>query len=142
MNIKWSQAHNSSIIWTQKIGRFFFIIIDFEDRCSSFLQTSLFSIFQFFLGGLLTWWKRKFGLCKELDTLYGKTPNAATFDPTFREKCLITHHNGKFPVFDGNNNRKVVNWTNFMRVLQEEVKVWYGLRSSKEPRHLHRDSFE
>ena len=86
--------------------------------------------------------KRKFSIFEELDTLYGKTPNAATFDQKFREKCLIAHCNVKFPVFDGNNNRKVVNWTNFIRVLQEEVKVCCGLRAAREPRQLHVDSFE
>ena len=55
---------------------------------------------------------------------------------------MIAHRNGKFPVFDGNNNRKVVNWTNFVRVLQEEVKVCCGLQSAREPRQLHVDSFE
>jgi len=94
------------------------------------------------IGGLLAWWKRKFGICEEIDTKYGKTPNAATFDPKFREKRLIAHRNGKFQVFDGDNNRIVTNWTNFMRSLAEEVKVCCGLRSSEEPRQLHCDSFE
>ena len=55
---------------------------------------------------------------------------------------MIAHCDGKFPVFEGNNNRKVVKWGNFQKVLAEEVKVYCGLRSSEEPRQLHRDSFE
>ena len=55
---------------------------------------------------------------------------------------MIAHRNGKFPVFEGNNKRKVVNWENFQKVLAEEVKVCCALRSSEEPRQLRRDSFE
>ena len=55
---------------------------------------------------------------------------------------LIAHRDGKFPIFEGNNNRKVVNWGNFMKVVAEEIKIWCGLRSSEETRQLHRESFE
>ena len=70
------------------------------------------------------------------------TKNSATFDEKFCEKRLKAYYSGKFQIFKGNNNQKVVNYTNFMLVLQEEIKVCCGLRSGQEPRNLHRDSFE
>ena len=102
----------------------------------------MFHFLQFSIGGLCAWWKRKFGICEEIDTTYGTTKNAATFDEKFRQKRLKAHDSGKFQVFEGNNNQKVVNYTNFMLVLQEEIKVCCGLLSGQEPRNLHRDSFE
>mmetsp|Transcript_45076 Transcript_45076/g.45655 ORF Transcript_45076/g.45655 Transcript_45076/m.45655 type:complete len:143 (+) Transcript_45076:412-840(+) len=89
------------------------------------------------IGGLLAWWKRKFNIFEELDTLYGKTPNVAMFDRKFREKCLIANRNGKFLVFNAVNNRKVVNGMNLMRVLSEEIKVCCGLCAGRECRHIY-----
>ena len=55
---------------------------------------------------------------------------------------MIAHSNGKFPVFNGNNNQKVVNYQNYTKVSQEEMKICCGLGSGTEPRQLHCDSFE
>ena len=79
------------------------------------------------------WWKRNFALAESYNTTFGTTPNAATFDPKFREKRLSTHENPnkEFIVFD--KSGKVVHYDNFMMVLQEEVKVCCTLRSGREP---------
>ena len=94
------------------------------------------------IGGLCAWWKLKFGICEEIDTTYGTTPNAATFDDKFWEKRLKAHDSGKFQVFEGNSNQKVVNYSNFIKVLQEEIKVCCGLWSGAEPHALHCNFFE
>jgi hypothetical protein len=93
-------------------------------------------------GGLCSWWKRNFGICEEIDDTYGHLPYQSTWDENFRQKRLACHEDPdhSFKVFD--SKMKVVNYTNFIRVLIEEVKVCCCLRSSKEPSLLVRDNWE
>ena len=41
-----------------------------------------------FPGGFCAWWKHNFSLIESYNRTFGTTPNAATFDPKFRESDL------------------------------------------------------
>ena len=93
-------------------------------------------------GGFCSWWKRNFGICEEIDTMYGHKPNESTWDVNFRQKRLACHEdpNHPFQVFDALMN--VINYLNFMRVLIEEIKVCCCLRAAKEPAYIVRSNWE
>jgi hypothetical protein len=93
-------------------------------------------------GGLCAWWKRNFDICRTYDENFGGTTRAATFDDNFREKRLACHDdpNHPFKVFDL-DGKTVINFLNFIKVLQEEVKLCCGLRSGKEPAAILRSNF-
>lgn len=85
---------------------------------------------------MCAWWKHNFAICRSYDQDFGGTVNASTFDDLFREKRLKAHQdpNHPFNVFDKDGN--VIHYLNFIKVLQEEVKLCCGLRSGKEPAAL------
>ena len=96
----------------------------------------------YFQGGLCAWWKRNFDICRSYDEDFGGTTRAATFDDNFREKRLACHDdpNHPFKVFDM-DGKTVINFLNFIKVLQEEVKLCCGLRSGKEPAAILRSNW-
>jgi hypothetical protein len=117
---------------------YIFISSHFLYCCSFFLQI----FFYIFQGALCSWWKRNFGICEEIDTTYGHKPFESTWDENFRQKRLACHEDPDHPfrVFDSKMN--VINYTNFMRVLIEEVKVCCCLRAAKEPTYIERCNWE
>ena len=111
---------------------------------SHFLYCCFFILQTFFYlsGGLCAWWKRNFDICRTYDEDFGGTTRAATFDENFREKRLAAHEDPEHPftVFD-TDGITITNYSNYVKVFQEELKLCCGLRSGKEPAALVRSNF-
>ena len=112
-----------SIIYTDSSHFLILLLLHFTNHFHIYIQ-----------GGLCAWWKRNFDICRTYDEDFGGTTRAATFDENFREKRLAAHENPKdpFTVFD-TDGITLTNYSNYIKVFQEEIKLCCGLRSGKEP---------